>query len=359
MRKRSLAMICTIAVMTGSLAMNVSAEERPVIGIAMSTQTQARQLKDVEYLTKELDALGYDVMVQYAEMKPVEQSAQIDNMVASGCAGIIVSAWDAEALSTAVDNAAAMEIPVLSYDTLIANTENMDYYVTDNLYDCGKLQGEYIVSALGLEDGAEGPFNLELFAGDPADSNSPYFYNGAFDVLKPYIDEGKLVVQSGQIERSVVATEGWKGLKAQERMDTILSASYADKRVDAVMCNNDALALGVLASLKNAGYGTEEQPYPIITGMDCDIANINAIIAGEISMTVFKDNRLIAAKAAEVMDCMINGTTPKAGDAYETTFNNGVKDVTAYLIAPEAVDINNYKEILFDSGYYSEDMLDE
>lgn len=334
-------------------------DKRPVIGISMSTQTQARQLKDVEYLTKELDALGYDVMVQYAEMKPVDQSAQIDNMVASGCKGIIISAWDASALSTCVDNAAAMDIPVLCYDMLISNTENVDYYVTDNLYDCGKIQGEYVVSALGLDKGEKGPFNIEIFSGDPADSNAPYFYDGAYDAIKKYLDDGSLVVQSGQVEREVTATEGWKGLKAQERMDTILSANYGDKHVDAVLCNNDALAVGVLASLKNAGYGTETNPYPVITGMDCDIANIKAIRADEISMTVFKDNRLIAAKAAEVMDCMIKGETPEAGDVYETTFNNGVKDVTAFLIAPEVIDKNNYQEVLFDSGYYTEDMLDE
>lgn len=66
------------------------------------------------------------------------------------------------------------------------------------------------------------------------------------------------------------------------------------------MCNNDAIALGVLASLKNVGYGTAEKPFPVITGMDCDIANIKAIKSGEISMTVFKDNRIIAKKAAKL-----------------------------------------------------------
>lgn len=163
---------------------------------------------------------------------------------------------------------------------------------------------------------------------------------------------------SGQIERDVTATADWDGLKAQERMDTILSTYYkGDTRIDAVMCNNDAIALGVLASLKNVGYGTAEKPFPVITGMDCDIANIKAIKSGEISMTVFKDNRIIAKKAAEVMDCVLHDKTPQAGDAFETTFNNGVCDVTAFLIAPEVIDKDNYQAALFDSGYYSEDQL--
>lgn len=334
--------------------------DRPVIGLSMSTQTQARQLKDVEYLTKSLNELGYDVLVQYAEMDPTRQVSQIETMISKKVAGILISAWDADSLSSVVDTAAANKIPVVAYDMLISNTENIAYYVTDNLYDCGKLQGTYIVQALGLDKGEKGPFNIELFSGDPADSNAPHFYSGAYDVLAPYIVEGVLVVVSGQKDISVTATQDWDGLKSQERMDTILSTHYSgDKKVDAVMCNNDAIALGVLASLKNAGYGKDSsKPYPVITGMDCDIANVKAIIAGEVSMTVFKDNRLIAAKAAEVMDKVIKGETPTAGTAIEEVFNNGAKDVTAFLIPPEAIDINNYKAILFDSGYYSMDLLD-
>ena len=335
-----LILICTFSACAGNAAKPEtpssaasSDSTRPVVGISMSTQTQARQLKDVEYLTASLDALGYDVLVQYADMDPTKQVSQIENMINNGVAGIIISAWDAESLSSAVDTAAANNIKVVCYDMLVSNTKNVSYYVTDNLYDCGRLQGEYIVKALDLDNTAES-FNLELFSGDPADSNAPYFFNGAYDALSPYIESGKLNVLSGQIERDVTATADWDGLKAQERMDTILSTYYkGDTRIDAVMCNNDAIALGVLASLKNVGYGTAEKPFPVITGMDCDIANIKAIKSGEISKT------------------------PQAGDAFETTFNNGVCDVTAFLIAPEVIDKDNYQAALFDSGYYSEDQL--
>ena len=345
-----LILICTFSACAGNAAKPEtpssaasSDSTRPVVGISMSTQTQARQLKDVEYLTASLDALGYDVLVQYADMDPTKQVSQIENMINNGVAGIIISAWDAESLSSAVDTAAANNIKVVCYDMLVSNTKNVSYYVTDNLYDCGRLQGEYIVKALDLDNTAES-FNLELFSGDPADSNAPYFFNGAYDALSPYIESGKLNVLSGQIERDVTATADWDGLKAQERMDTILSTYYkGDTRIDAVMCNNDAIALGVLASLKNVGYGTAEKPFPVITGMDCDIANIKAIKSGEISMTVFKDNRIIAKKAAEVMDCVLHDKTPQAGDAFETTFNNGACDVTAFLIAPEVIDKDNYQ----------------
>lgn len=94
-----LILICTFSACAGNAAKPEtpssaasSDSTRPVVGISMSTQTQARQLKDVEYLTASLDALGYDVLVQYADMDPTKQVSQIENMINNGVAGIIISA---------------------------------------------------------------------------------------------------------------------------------------------------------------------------------------------------------------------------------------------------------------------------
>lgn len=86
-----LILICTFSACAGNAAKPEtpssaasSDSTRPVVGISMSTQTQARQLKDVEYLTASLDALGYDVLVQYADMDPTKQVSQIENMINNG-----------------------------------------------------------------------------------------------------------------------------------------------------------------------------------------------------------------------------------------------------------------------------------
>lgn len=72
----------------------------------------------------------------------------------------------------------------------------------------GTLQGQYVMDTLDL-DNAAGPFHMEITAGDPADNNATYFYQGAIDVLQPYIDSGKLVVVSGQTDFDTVATARW------------------------------------------------------------------------------------------------------------------------------------------------------
>ena len=86
---------------------------------------------------------------------------------------------------------------VMAYDRLISKTPNVDYYATFDNFQVGVIQASQIVEALGLKDG-KGPFNIELFGGSPDDPNAFYFYDGAMSVLQPYIDSGKLVVQSGQ-----------------------------------------------------------------------------------------------------------------------------------------------------------------
>ena len=331
--------------------------ETKLIGMSLPTKELARCLKDAEYFEQEMDGLGYEVIIQFAEGDAQLQASQIENMIMKGVDCLVISPWDGASLTQVVDLAYENDIPVVAYDALILNTPYIDYYVTDDLVKVGELQGQYIVDALGLSDEDEGPFNIELFAGDPADNNARFFFDGAMSKLNPYIESGQLVVQSGQIDFSVTSTPGWDGLKAQQRMDNLISANYTNKKIDAVLCNNDGLALGVISALKTAGYGTEEYPYPVITGQDCDIASIKSIIAEEQTMTVFKDIRILAHNASTVVNALLNGETIEADDT--TTFDNGSIVVPATYVPPVALDISNYQELLFDSGYYSEDLLND
>ena len=230
------------------------------------------------------------------------------------------------------------------------NSDAVSYYATFNNELVGTKQGQYIEDQLGLKEG-KGPYNLEIFTGDPGDNNARFFYKGAMDVLNPYIDNGQLVVPSGQIDFDTVATANWASDAAQARMEAIISSNYADgTQLDAVMCSNDSTAFGVANALVNY-----TGSYPIITGQDCDIANVKNMIAGKQSMSIFKDTRTLAQKTVEMVDAILKGGTAPTNDT--TTYNNGVKVVPSYLCEPVFADVNNYKELLIDSGYYTEDQL--
>ena len=239
-------------------------------------------------------------------------------------------------------------IPVISYDRLLMKSDAVSYYATFDNYKVGQKQGEYLVDALDL-DNQDGPFNIELFTGDPGDNNCNFFFGGAMDVLQKYIDDGKLVVKSGQTEFEQVATANWDSAKAQDRMDTIIAGNYSDgTNLDAVLCSNDSTALGVENALA-ASYTGE---YPIITGQDCDIANVKNMIAGKQSMSIFKDTRTLASQVVKMVGQIIEGQEVEVNDT--ESYDNGTGVIPSFLCEPVFADANNYKELLVDSGYYTE-----
>ena len=212
---------------------------------------------------------------------------------------LVIASIDGTTLSDALQKAADAGIRVISYDRLILGSPNVDYYATFDNFQVGVLQAQSIVHGLGLDAGKNGPFNIELFGGSADDNNAFFFYNGALSVLQPYIDNGKLVVQSKQMGMDKVSTLRWDAAAAQARMDNLLSAYYTNKKVDAVLSPYDGLSIGIISSLKGVGYGTKDLPMPIISGQDAEIPSVKSIIAHEQYSTIFKDTRDLAKVAAE------------------------------------------------------------
>ncbi|QUX27914.1 sugar-binding protein [Nocardiopsis akebiae] len=325
--------------------------EAGVVGIAMPTQSSERWINDGENMVAEFEARGFGTDLQYGEDVVEDQVSQIENMITRGADVLVIASIDGEALGDVLDMAASSDIPVIAYDRLILGSEHVDYYATFDNFQVGVLQGEYIVRALDLEN-EEGPFNIELFGGSPNDNNSSFFLDGAMSVLQPHIDDGRLVVRSGQTSMEQIATQEWSGAIAQDRMDNLLSAHYSDEEVHAVLSPYDGMSLGVIESLRAVGYGTEARPLPVITGQDAEAASVRSIIAGEQTQTVFKDIRSLATQTADMVEALVQGEEVPVNDT--ESYDNGVKVVPSYLLDPVSVDADNYHEVLVESGYYEE-----
>ncbi len=325
-----------------------------LVGISMPTKSSARWISDGNSMVKAFKDMGYQTELQFAEDDIPNQVAQIENMITKGAKVLVIASIDGSTLSDTLQKAHDKGVLTVAYDRLITKTPNVDYYATFDNFKVGVLQGTQIVEALGLKDG-KGPFNIELFGGSPDDTNAFYFYDGAMSVLQPYIDSGKLVVVSGQTGMDKVSTLRWDGATAQARMDNLLSAFYTAKKVDAVLSPYDGISRGIISSLKGVGYGTGDLAMPVVTGQDAEIPSIKSIIAGEQRYTVFKDTRELAAQAAKMVDAALKGQEVPVNDT--KTYNNNVKIVPSFLLSPVSVDASNCKQILVDSGYYTEDQL--
>ena len=345
------------AVAVGLFALTgvANAADKVTVGIAMPTKSSARWIADGDNIVKVLQGKGFNTDLQYADNDIPNQLAQIENMITKGEKVLVIAAIDGTTLSDALQKAHDAGIKVISYDRLIRGSANVDYYATFDNFKVGVLQATSIVHGLGIDAGKTGPFNMELFGGSADDNNAFFFYNGAMSVLQPLIDKGTIVIQSKQMGMDKVATLRWDAATAQARMDNLLSAFYTSKKVDAVLSPYDGISIGIISSLKGVGYGSKDQPMPIISGQDAELPSVKSILAHEQYSTVFKDTRDLAKVAADMVVAVLAGKEPEVNDT--KTYNNGVKVVPSYLLTPVAVDASNVQKALIDSGYYKADQL--
>jgi putative multiple sugar transport system substrate-binding protein len=273
--------------------------------------------------------------------------------VTKGVKMLVIAAIDGTALGDVLETAEDSDVPVISYDRLIRDSDTIDYYATFDNEKVGELQAQSLLD--GLATRGKGPFNVELFAGSPDDNNATFFWNGAMKVLQPKIDSGDLKIVSGQTDFEQAAILRWDPATAQKRMEDILTKSYTQANVDGVLSPYDGLSLGIIAALKSNGYGAGGKALPIVTGQDAEVQSVKSILAGEQYSTIFKDTRELAKVTVSMVKAIASGEKPEVNDT--TTYDNGKKVVPSYLLDPVSVTKDNVQSALVDTGYYTADEL--
>lgn len=334
-----------------------------LVGVAMPTKSSERWIQDGNAVKEQLEKEGFKVDLQYAEDDIPTQVSQIENMITKGASVLIIASIDGTTLTSVLQEAADGDIPVIAYDRLIRDSENVDYYASFDNYKVGVQQANSVLNGLGLVDlegkpteGAPaGPFNIEMFAGSPDDNNATFFWDGAQDTLKPFIDAGTLVVGSGQTSFEQAATLRWDGETAQKRMENILTSTYSDgSKVNAVLSPYDGISRGIISALTDAGYSVGDG-WPIISGQDAELDSVKAIESGEQYATIFKDTRQLAAEAVKMAVAVLNGDEPEVNNTED--YDNGKKVVPSFLLESQIVVKDNIQEVLVDSGYWTEDEI--
>lgn len=310
-----------------------------VIGVALpwlGTQNWA----EAEVMFKEqLEAAGYEPIIQAADQKVPQQQQQIESMIENGAKVIVVGPVDGSQLGSVLEKAKDAGVYVIGYDRLLENTTGVDGVVQFGSVKTGELQAEALLQ--GLKDlKGEAPYNIELFGGGPADPNAPNFFTGAMSVLQPLIDDGTLVVVSGQTDFTQCATVDWDNAKAQSRMDAILAGNYSDIEIDGVLSPNDGIARAIITSCENAG-----QPIPVVSGLDAENESVEWVWSGRQYSTVAKPTNALVAETVSIIDSILSGNGMPETDV---TANNGVIDVPIYELPPVVVTKDNAKEVFAD-----------
>lgn len=341
----------------GDTTADATTGEGKTIGIAMPTQSSERWINDGANMKAQLESLGYEVVLQYAEDDVQMQVSQIENMVAQMVDCLVIAAVDSGALTAVEAQAKAAGIPIIAYDRLLMDTDAVSYYASFDNKGVGTAIANYIVEAKDLEAAREAgeSYTIEFFMGSPDDNNAVLLHEGIMEVLQPYLDDGTLVCKTGRTSFDETCILRWSQETAQQWCENYLSGFYADEDLDIACSAFDGFAYGIRSALEAAGY--TEANWPLITGQDAELMAVKNIISGKQTMSIYKDTRLLAEKCVTMVNAVLTGSEPEINDT--ETYDNGVLVVPSYLCTPVAVDVNNYQEVIVDGGYYTAEQLAE
>ena len=311
-------------------------EEGATIGVSLPWLGTQNWKEAEEMFKTELEAAGFKPLIQAADNKVPQQQQQIESMIQNGAKVIVVGPIDGTQLGAVLEEAKAAGIYVIGYDRLLENTTGVDGVVQFGSVKTGELQAQALLDGLKAMKG-EGPWNIELFGGGPADPNAPNFFKGAMSVLQPLIDDGTLTVVSGQMDFTQCATQDWDNSKAQARMDSLLSGFYSDKEIHGVLSPNDGIARAIITSCEQAG-----QAIPAISGLDAENESVEWVWAGRQYSTVAKPTDALVAQTVEIIKSLQAGNGMPATDVL---VNNGKIDVAVYELPPVVVTKDNAKEV--------------
>ncbi|MBN2353027.1 MAG: substrate-binding domain-containing protein [Spirochaetales bacterium] len=270
-----------LACLTGGLSTGLNAEDGDLtIGLSFSDFHSEFWAKQNEIMRGLLESVGADAITVVANYNAEMQGKRIDSLIERDVDAVIVVAVDGEALIPAVERAAAAGVPVVAFDRLIPS-DKLAAYVSFDQYEIGRLQ------ARGVLDRA-GKGRFVLLGGGTVDTSARRFRAGQMEILKPLIDRGRIEIVADQWVRN------WDPDNAYKIMNNIISATGGE--FDAVVASNDGTALGAIDALREHGLAGKVP----ISGQDATAEACTSIVRGELTMTVFKDFRLLAPAAVDL-----------------------------------------------------------
>jgi len=297
------------------------------IGLSMDTLKEERWQHDRDLFVERAKELGADVLVQAADGDDKVQTQQAENLLTQGVNVLVVIPHNGEIAASIVEASHRQNVPVVSYDRLIRNSEP-DLYISFDNEKVGELQARYLI-----ERAPRG--NYVLIGGAPTDNNATLFRKGQMNILKPAIDRGDIKVVADQWARDWLASEALR--------HTENALTQSNNNVVAVVVSNDGTAGGAIQALEEQKLGGKV----LVSGQDADLAALQRIIAGTQSMTVYKPVAQLARRAAEAAVALARHEKVESTSA----INNGKVDVPSVLLDPIVVDKNNIVDTVIKDGY--------
>ncbi len=305
-----------------------------VVGVSWNNFQEERWKTDEAAIKSVLDAAGAKYISTDAQSSASKQLTDIENLISQGANALIVLAQDTDAIQPAIQKAVDESIPVVGYDRLIENPKA--FYITFDNKQVGVLEAKYVFAA-------QPKGNYVIIKGNSADPNADFLRSGIEEVIGPSVKSGDIKIVGESY------TDNWDPANAQKEMEQFLTVN--NNKVDAVVCENDGMAGGVVAALAAQGMAGQVP----VSGQDGDHAALNRVALGTQTVSVWKDARELGKAAAKAALAMAGGT---AMDKIEgaVMFDGGPKHVamTSLFLQPNPITKDNLNEVI-DAGWITKD----
>ena len=308
------------------------------IGVLLSDDDEDAKI-DSEEMTSQIEDGGYEADVKNAGGDPALQISQIQEFI--------------DILKTAKEQ----EIPVISYDSLIRDTADINYYATYDTRAIGKDIAKEIIKKMDLDKAREDKksYTIEFLMGSPDDNAALFLCNGIQEGLQEYLDDGTLVCKSGNTSFDDTGIMRWSETSAKTKLDSIISEFYAEEKAPDIICTAyDGFAYAAEEILSDSGLEPGSDEWPMITGYGSEAQAVKDIAAGKMSFTMFMDRKELAKGGAKMAIDYLTGEKVDVKDYSQ--YDNGVKIVGTFTCGAQMIDKDNY-QILVDNGTYTEDEI--
>jgi D-xylose transport system substrate-binding protein len=321
------------------------------VGLSFADVNVEPWMDENDLISQLLTDKGYNVVSEAAQYDAEIQNDQIDHLVAQGARALIIIAANSHLAEAAVNKAAAAGVKIVAFDRLIKSTNISAYIGFDNV-EVGRQQALGLVKALQLDNGqwtTSNPVKLMKMGGGPEDNNAILVRQGQDAVFQPYVDKGLIKVVADQW------VNYWNPDSAQKAMGKVLTDQ--NNKIDAVVASNDDMALAALQELKPQGLAGKVA----ISGADATAPASNSVVKGELTVTVFKDVRLLSPLAVDVVDKLLKGQPIPNLKPYTmaelTNDKSKAGSVMADLLPVVQVTKDNVYDVVVKSGFQQYDAV--
>ena len=318
-------------------------ENRELIGVLLpSAADDKRWMRDAQVLLEELSEAGYMAEVMYAGGDASVQSDQILLLVEQQVKALVIAPVEARSLAGSLAQAYDAGIGIISYDSLLMDTSDINYFLTFNTRAIGQDTGEAIHTRLGLDsDAQEKPFTVEYVMGEAQDDAGLFFFNGIMERLASEYEKETITTPSGRTLYQRTCCGG----DVDGYLTNILDGFYTlGDYPDCIVTGSYELALDVVDLLHERGLSVRNSQWPLITTVGADVMTIRAIADDMVSFTLFPDNRKLAKAGAKLVDTYMRGESPSSSNYGQ--YDNGVRIVRTVALNGELIDKKNYWKLI-------------